>query len=750
MTGLKPSCNLEKQLFDSVEQKTPDYIKNKKLIDWDNPKEFVFRLKREYLYAYDPEKNPDGMDLYEWLKNYKKEAQVSTAGIRGPQNILYPTDTRFPINAIGIMLATIAKALASKQNFPDVELTKIVGREVRYNSEKYLELIARIQAAQGIKTLTTTKRQSMPIWMASFLAFKLDLLGGEYITSSHGISVKNATKDLNSQGSQYLPEESMEFVDKIKEIFEIAENKGFYDIPLSANDDPLIDEKLMNEINNGITLYKEYLQNGVAKPANIALIKEIKNKIIVDNVGGCAYKTLSVLLDELEIAKNFDWLNVEEDPFFHSIGKSDTDPKGNKSFYDYSVDATVIAKDETGKNCFPVIKSLHYDKKLTKYPIGTVVLVTDPDHDRLSVCQIESALKKDFLNENGIDFIELNGVEGENVSEKRILSVFSANQSFLLIMDFWTKQLKQQGLWDNHPRFIIKTTASAKSWDEWAKVNDAKVVNVPVGFKEIANIMKKVEKQISDKPDKDVIITDVFGAKINLGVNPRVIFAGEESGGMIIGAEELIKSKSGRIAIAMREKSASEAIIIAASLVSWLEKTSKTLSQYLLNIFEENKIIAKFDTRVDINYYNESESDIEKLKLAKIAGEAKRTKNDLFFLTLALAKFDGIIKLDDVRQILAETFLELDFSNLKDIKFVGDGTYLEFDDKFIEIRPSGTDAKTKAYGAGNCKDTLLKYATMLGNYNGGLNETYKGLISCDFYDAAKDNSMKKYLEFASS
>ena len=30
------------------------------------------------------------------------------------------------------------------------------------------------------------------------------------ITSSHGISVKNATKDLNSQGSQYLPEESLE------------------------------------------------------------------------------------------------------------------------------------------------------------------------------------------------------------------------------------------------------------------------------------------------------------------------------------------------------------------------------------------------------------------------------------------------------------------------------------------------------------------------------------------------------------
>ena len=31
------------------------------------------------------------------------------------------------------------------------------------------------------------------------LAFKLDLVGAEYITSSHGISVKNATKDLERE-----------------------------------------------------------------------------------------------------------------------------------------------------------------------------------------------------------------------------------------------------------------------------------------------------------------------------------------------------------------------------------------------------------------------------------------------------------------------------------------------------------------------------------------------------------------------
>ena len=63
-------------------------------------------------------------------------------------------------------------------------------------------------------------------------------------------------------------------------------------------------------------------------------------------------------------------------------------------------------------------------------------------------------------------------------------------------MDFWAKKLKETNKFNNHPRFIIKTTASAKSWDEWADANGIKVVNVPVGFKEIANVLKKVEKQI--------------------------------------------------------------------------------------------------------------------------------------------------------------------------------------------------------------------------------------------------------------
>ena len=228
------NVELENELFKNIYDKTPDYIKNLDLMDFSQDGEFTFTLKKEHLKPYDKDTNPQGLNLEEWFANYAKEAKVSTAGIRGPQNILYPQDTRFPINLVGIVLATLAKALVANEKYKGKEIIKVAGREVRYNSEIFLDAITRIQAANGIRTLVPKDRKTIPIWLASFLAFKLDLLGGEYITSSHGISVKNATKDLNSQGSQYLPEESMEFVDKIRQIFDETNKNGTYQIKIAA------------------------------------------------------------------------------------------------------------------------------------------------------------------------------------------------------------------------------------------------------------------------------------------------------------------------------------------------------------------------------------------------------------------------------------------------------------------------------------------------------------------------------------
>ena len=391
MSKENPS-GLEKLLLEGVENNTPASVKEDKIFDYKNKEKFTFTLTKDIV---------DKLELKKWFESYKKEAMVSTAGIRGPQNVLYPHDTRFPINTIGITLATLAKALVLKEKYADCELVKLAGSEVRYNSDIYLDIIARVQSALGIRTLTPVDRKTIPIWLASFLAFKLDLVGAEYITSSHGISVKNATKDLNNQGSQFLPDESMEFVNKIEEILNTVETKGEYKIDFESSKNDLIDENTMARLNNGIDIYVEYLKNGVANDKNLNAVKNFDKKIIIDAVGGAAYNTLSKILVKLGIASNYDWLNIEEDPFFHSIGKDIKDGK----FYDWSLDITVTAKKPDGSEYFPVIETLNYNEKLKNYPAGTVCFVTDPDHDRLSVVQIEDIENTDKIKSAGVDVV---------------------------------------------------------------------------------------------------------------------------------------------------------------------------------------------------------------------------------------------------------------------------------------------------------------------------------------------------------
>ena len=163
--------------------------------------------------------------------------------------------------------------------------------------------------------------------------------------------------------------------------------------------------------------------------------------------------------------------------------------------------------------------------------------------------------------------------------------------------------------------------------------------------------------------------------------------------------------------------------------------------------FEENNIVAKFDVREDISYYNESEPDIDKLKQAKLEGEKQRTKNDLFYLSLAIAIREDVAGIDDVRNVLNNAFPQLNFNNLKSVKFVGDGTYLQFSDKYVEIRPSGTDAKTKAYSGGESLEEISEFSRILGNYSGDRTELHKKLINDEFYEKAKETALDYYLKF---
>ena len=738
-----PKSSLEQLFFSEIEKGTPDQIKNNCLIDISNPDEFSFVLRKEHLLKNitdssplqpNETRHPDGLGLYEWFKNYRKEAMVSTAGIRGPQNPLYPWDTRYPINYIGVMLATLAKALVAKDLYPDTTLYKIAASEVRYNSAEYVEIIARIQASYQIQTLLLNDHHLIPIWLTSFLIFNLDLYGGEYVTASHAISKKIATKDLNYQGSQYIPETTKLFINKIEQIFKEVEVKGSYRIKFSTKDNSNINQEYLAQIENGIPLYVEYLKKGIATDYNLNLIKSSKLPIVVDCEGGSMAETIKSINEKLGIENKFTIIHSEKDPFFHGIGKFITT---TQSVNDYGCDATIMYFNDD-QVTLPVIETMDYSRLLKEYPIKTKILIADPDGDRLVTTEIEPIENIEKLKQLGIAYYPLD--------DTRILAVYTPNQSFLMTFDFQTEGLKKAGLWDKYDWFMIKTTASAMTWDEWAKANNIPVFNTPVGFKEISTAMQKVENLMETNPDQ-IETSDVFGNMINFGKTPRLLFAGEESGGEIFGPSELIQSKSGIKAISMREKSAGEAILITSALASFVSEQNLYLSDYLLTIFEKNHIQAQYDVRVDIKYYNENESDIAKLLSEKEKGITLRTQNDLYFRSIALMIRNNSLTLNQARDILTEGLPQLEFTDLTAIYFVGDGTYLRFSNKFVEVRPSGTDAINKAYASANTHAECVLYAQTLGAYSGQRNPLHIKLISNDFYSQVPSLSLKLLSEY---
>ncbi|TSC82641.1 MAG: hypothetical protein G01um101420_164 [Parcubacteria group bacterium Gr01-1014_20] len=709
---------LKGEYYRTVQDVTPDWIKDSPVFDLSNEGEIELVLTKDFVQKY---------GLESWLANYKKEAQHSTGGIRGPQNILYPWDSRFPINQIGVVLATLGKSLVLRDRISGRDIHKAVSGEVRYNTKQYVELISRVHAACGIYTHQTLNNDPVAIWLASFFIFMKDCDGGEFVTSSHAISSKIATKDLDDQGSQFLPEMSMAFIAKIEEIIKIAkESPGGYRITLAPKKNDFIIQDF--EANK---LYANYLRGGVATKENVELIRtaaEQGMRLMMETVGGSMYRTMKPLLEEFGVFEVFDWNNKEEDPFFHGVGKTrKLNPKTNQEeFFDLSCDASLPDVENT----------MFYEYFLKDKPVGYVLFITDPDGDRLVIGQVEPIAHKQRLDNLGVHSIK--------VGEEKIVSFYHPTFSFLMVMDFYMKQMKKAGLWDKHPRFMVITTPCSRAWDEWAMANGVSIITTPVGFKEIATAIKKIEKKLFLNPSEAVTITDIWGKDIGLGVDPRLAFAGEESGGMIIGPEEIIKSEKGRRALVMREKSAGEASMITAALAAHLFLEKKSMLQYLEEVFRESNIVHRYYERVDITYYNESEPNPEQLLKAKTEGEVKRDKIDLYYLGIVMALRESLVNIDDARKILNEAIPQLDFSDMEDVCFTGDATYFKFKNMFVQVRKSGTDAKLRGYSNGDDRSKCLKYLDALVHYSGEITPLYGSKIPATFRETIYDKTKMIY------
>lgn len=691
-----------------------------------------------------------GIGLRKQIDEFAAEAKVSTAGVRENQNVLCPWDSRFRINLY--IFALLAEALArlvqelqgeraaalptlsaeqvAERLGPDNQRLveeifgcplaeavqrartaplRMVGGEVRSNTPMYVGLMSRIYAARGLDVYVTPDRDfsgTCTIFMWSFLCFLLGMSGGDYFTSSHGAPQKQSDKILAPDGAQYLPPLYARIVEHLYDLMDEIE-KGGLEVKLAAVDDPKIHYSLSYE--RMARLYANYLRKGPASDAALKTIAESMEQglhLKLDFFGGAGYRTIYPVFQELGIDKVFlgGLIRCDEDPFFHNIGFRVAEKKtgGGYEVVHDSVDASLPA----------VVASAGYDKLLADAVDGQMIFNVDPDSDRFVVAQLVPAAEKSALDRLGISHLQV----GE-----RVLALFSPNQFFLLLAENDRVVAVHDGSWKNYSNFDVHTYVSALAWDEWAARHEIPVVRVPVGFKEIAAVVRQVEAANGEA----VEIRNELGEAVRIGAHPKLHHAGEESGGKIGGPTEPIYNLLGEKVLAMREKSSGEACVSAVSLAArlWLEskKSGKPegyyLHNYLSSVFADNQIENPMEFRGDIVHYNEAIFDPAELARAKSAGIAERVEFNGFFTGLAEQVRDGGMTLEALQSRLAEAMpgMAAEWKALDKVDVWSDGLQFWFRPggkvRDLCLRPSGTDAKTKVYLDGTDKSYLQELFT---------------------------------------
>ena len=750
MSGQDMRSYFLSQTLESLEkwEKSNWSIRENQPFDLDNPQALELTITPELAQR---------INLRQQVEAFAQEAKVSTAGVRENQNVICPWDHRYRINEYMLALmaeslsllvpqlhqerlaslpkvtpeevraelgeagtsvieAVFEKPLAEAMEMVKAAPVRIVGGEVRANTPRFVALASRIYAAHGLHVFLTENKDnkdSSTIFIWSFLTYMLGLSGGDYYTSSHGAPQKQSDKILGPDGSQYLPPEYAKIVEHMREILHKCETDG-YTIRLAPADSPLLHHTLTYK--RIAKLYSAYLRQGPASDSALAKIRDAVDKgmrLKLDFFGGSGYKTIYPVLQDLGIEKAFEngFIRTEEDPFFHNIGFRVAQKKNS--------DELEVVHDSVDASLAQVVRSAGYETILADAPAGQVVFNVDPDADRFVAGQVVPASELAALDELGVTHIEL--------TPERLFALYSPNQFFLMLADNDHTGMVEDGSWDKYSNFDIHTYVSALAWDEWAEHYKIPVIHTPVGFKEIAAVERLVENSVyGEKRQTQTEIADERGSKIVLGANPKVLHAGEESGGKIGGPRQPIYNILGQSIIAMREKSSGEACISAVALMARLYLSARQsgqpedyfLHRHLRRLFDRAGIVNRMEFRGDKVHYNEAIFDPEELAKAKKLGIQEKDRFNGYFRKLALAVKDASLttlgrplSMDEVRAVLGEAMPALAevWQKLERIDVWSDGLQLWFKEcpvRDICLRPSGTDAKSKVYFDGSDKAYL--------------------------------------------
>ncbi len=595
-------------------------------------------------------------------------SEAFTLGTAGYRDLLDPDDLfnmEVPFNALTVALMLTARAeLALENGLKSLH----IGGEVRPHTQEFIDLAARLYAARGISVhLRPANERTTPIWLSSFGVFHEELDGGENFTASHSQSYKGGWKPMDSSGGQLLELAGL-IADRVRELVKRASEEGLK-ITLAATDDPLIRHDF-----DPVDAYVDYLKLVVPESLLQELPSAFANGFRAGfcTEGGSMGSTAGRIFAALDVPVG------ENEPVFFTHEQEST------SYHGIGILDGVNHGVDPGK--WQVYKHVGAQDLLAQGRCR-VFFIWDPDGDRFNmVTTAPSALA---------DKAKRAGLEVDPLDEDRCLVFFKPNQIYFMLTALKISSLQAAGELDRYDWIVATTYPTSLSIGEVAEtVGGLKTFRVPVGFKHFAALVRDLEGQIAVGQDP-CTATDVIGATTEFGANPRLLMMAEESGGAAMGPAEIITSRGGvRTSLAPKEKDGMQIGVMALCLAARLHQEAGSFAGYYLGLLEKFETRYRFYERRDVTLFDESLQG-EAREQARSQGNLRKNATVAVFADLEkLTPSAATAKLQDA---LPDG---VDLPRIKRIFHAGDGTYIEFEGLWFELRASGTDAVLRYYMEG--------------------------------------------------
>ena len=312
------------------------------------------------------------------------------------------------------------------------------------------------------------------------------------------------------------------------------------------------------------------------------------------------------------------------------------------------------------------------------------------------------------------------GLEVDPLDAGRCLVFFKPNQIYFMLTALRLESLQAAGELDARDWIVATTWPTSRSIGELAEAFNRlhgvrlKTFRSPVGFKHFAALVGDLEAQLEDEDGGEVItsVEDVTGTEVVLGPRPRLLIMAEESGGAALGPRDWLESRHGACrSLAPKEKDGMQVGVMALALAARLHAEGGSFARYYLDRLDRYGIRHRFYERLDVTLADESLRG-EARDAARAAGNARKEATVGFFRSLEELAPDAVAEALG-RRLPAGTRVP----RVRRVFWAGDGTLIEFDGLWFQLRASGTDAVLRYYMEGLDRATVA-----------GLNAALAGLV----------------------